>query len=93
MKKLIYTTDFSKNSVAALNYAAGLSKLLDAELIVLHIAEKVEKDKKKAYLHQKHKDLEAFTSLGRVLPLDFSIKSIKIWKPLPACIWKVLKTN
>ncbi|MGY5846948.1 universal stress protein [Salegentibacter sp. HM20] len=63
MKKLIYTTDFSKNSVAALNYAAGLSKLLDAELIVLHIAEKVEKENEKAYLLQKHKDLEAFTSL------------------------------
>lgn len=37
MKKIIYTTDFSENSVAALKYSYNLGKLLKADVIVLHI--------------------------------------------------------
>ena len=37
MKKIIYTTDFSENSVSALKYTYALSKLLQADVIVLHI--------------------------------------------------------
>lgn len=37
MKKIIYTTDFSDNSVSALKYTYALSKLLQVDVIVLHI--------------------------------------------------------
>lgn len=37
MKKIIYATDFSENSVAALQYAAEFSKLMGDDLIVLHV--------------------------------------------------------
>lgn len=37
MKKIIYATDFSENSVAALKYSYQLGKLLKADVIVLHI--------------------------------------------------------
>ena len=37
MKKIIYTTDYSDNSVSALKYTYALSKLLQAYVIVLHI--------------------------------------------------------
>ncbi|WP_081210156.1 universal stress protein [Salegentibacter sediminis] len=38
MKKIIYTTDFSKNSVAALKYAVALGEIFNTDVIVLHIA-------------------------------------------------------
>jgi len=37
MKKIIYTTDYSENSVSALKYTYALSKLLKAYVIVLHV--------------------------------------------------------
>jgi nucleotide-binding universal stress UspA family protein len=37
MKKILCTTDFSENSKKALKYAYRLSKLLNGELIVLHV--------------------------------------------------------
>jgi len=37
MKKIIYTTDYSDNSVSALKYTYALSTLLQADVIVLHI--------------------------------------------------------
>lgn len=37
MKKIIYATDFSENSVAALKYSHQLGKLLKADVIVLHV--------------------------------------------------------
>jgi len=37
MKKIIYTTDYSDNSVSALKYTYALSRLLKAYVIVLHI--------------------------------------------------------
>ncbi len=37
MKILLCATDFSKNSVMALKYASYLSKILEMELVVLHI--------------------------------------------------------
>ena len=37
MKKIIYATDFSENSVAALKYAYHLGKLLNTDVIVLHV--------------------------------------------------------
>ncbi len=40
MKKIIYTTDYSDNSVSALKYTYALSKLLQADVIVLHIFKK-----------------------------------------------------
>jgi nucleotide-binding universal stress UspA family protein len=40
MKKIIYTTDYSDNSVSALKYTYALSKLLHVDIIVLHIIKK-----------------------------------------------------
>ncbi|MCM4158704.1 universal stress protein [Antarcticibacterium flavum] len=37
MKKIIYATDFSENSVAALRYAYQFGKILNADVIVLHV--------------------------------------------------------
>ncbi len=37
MKKIIYATDYSENSVSALEYTYALSKLLQTDVIVLHI--------------------------------------------------------
>lgn len=37
MKKIIYATDFSENSVAALKYSHHLGKLLEVDVIVLHV--------------------------------------------------------
>lgn len=37
MKKIVYTTDFSENSVAALKYAQALGKLLKTDVIALHV--------------------------------------------------------
>ena len=38
MKKIVYTTDFSENSVAALKYAVALGELFNTDVIVLHVA-------------------------------------------------------
>ncbi|GAB2776662.1 universal stress protein [Salinimicrobium soli] len=37
MKKLIYTTDYSSNSIAALKYTASLGRSLNSDIIVLHV--------------------------------------------------------
>lgn len=39
MKKILYATDCSENSVAALHFSYALSKELDAELMALHVFE------------------------------------------------------
>ncbi|MCG2459985.1 universal stress protein [Flavobacteriaceae bacterium F89] len=39
MKKILYATDYSENSVPALRFSYALSKELDAELMVLHVFE------------------------------------------------------
>jgi nucleotide-binding universal stress UspA family protein len=46
MKKIIYTTDFSDNSVSVLKYTYALSKLLQAQVIVLHVFFKEQPDSK-----------------------------------------------
>ncbi|HEY9184044.1 MAG TPA: universal stress protein [Salegentibacter sp.] len=38
MKKIVYTTDFSKNSVAALKYAVALGEVFNTDVIALHVA-------------------------------------------------------
>lgn len=62
MKKIIYTTDYSDNSVAALKYAVSLAKLLKDDLIVLHIYDPSENNKhsKKEHLKEHQEKLEAF---------------------------------
>lgn len=47
MKKIIYTTDYSQNSVAALKYAVTLGELTETDVIVLHIYDPSEQDKEK----------------------------------------------
>jgi len=39
MKKILYATDYSENSVAALHFSYALSKKLNAELMALHVFE------------------------------------------------------
>ena len=39
MKRILYATDYSENSVAALHFSYALSKELDAELMAIHVFE------------------------------------------------------
>lgn len=47
MKKIIYTTDYSQNSVAALKYAVTLGEMIETDVIALHIYDPSEQDKEK----------------------------------------------
>lgn len=38
MNKILHPTDFSENASKALQFAISLSRKLDAELVILHIA-------------------------------------------------------
>lgn len=42
MKKIVYTTDFSENSVSALKYSVALSQLFNIDVIVFHVATSAE---------------------------------------------------
>jgi len=44
IKKILYTTDLSKNAIFAFQYAAYLSKKLGSEIIILHVIEKMSAD-------------------------------------------------
>ncbi len=37
MKTILYATDYSKNSVAALNYAHGIAEQMNSRLVVVHV--------------------------------------------------------
>lgn len=55
MKKIIYTTDYSQSSIAALQYAVKLGQLLKMDVIALHVyppSEEEGQDKKE--VRQKH---------------------------------------
>lgn len=58
MKKIIYTTDFSENSVAALKYAMALSEVFNADVLALHVATSAKLD-----LTKKHNEKEARLAL------------------------------
>lgn len=97
MKKIIYTTDFSENSIAALRYAYALSHLLQADLIALHVYHSGEffagsSQKKKD--REKHlKRLEEFCSsnLGEEFEkLDISVAALKGSK-IPSTIFEFVR--
>ena len=44
IKKILYTTDLSKNAIYAFQYAAYLSQKLGSEIIILHVIEKMSAD-------------------------------------------------
>ncbi len=97
MKKIIYTTDFSENSIAALKYAYALAPLLEADLIALHVYSNGElfaggSHKKKD--REKHLEkLENFcsTHLGKDFnKLDISVAAIKGSK-IPATIFDFVR--
>ncbi len=59
MKKIIYTTDYSESSVAALQYAVTLGRLLKMDVIALHVydpAEEEEQKKDKKQVRKQHQD-------------------------------------
>ena len=60
MKKIIYATDFSFNSVAALKYAAQLAQMLGDDLIALHVYPPGGEKMNGEFLKQHQKDLKAF---------------------------------
>jgi nucleotide-binding universal stress UspA family protein len=41
IKKILYTTDLSKNSAHAFRYAVALAKKFDAEIVILHVVEEL----------------------------------------------------
>lgn len=97
MKKIIYTTDFSENSVAALKYAYALSHLLQADLIALHVYNNGElfpgKSHKKKDREKHLKRLEEFCSsnLGEDFEkLDISAAAVKGSK-IPSAIFEFVR--
>lgn len=86
MKKLVYATDFSENSVAALKYTYELGKLLKTDIIVLHIFDpddlssaRTPSEKKEIISHHTRR-LQKFCSLNlqdNFENLDISIAVVK----------------
>jgi nucleotide-binding universal stress UspA family protein len=50
IKRILYATDLSTNAAFAFRYAVYLSKMSDAEIIILHVVEKVSPDAQLALL-------------------------------------------
>lgn len=50
IKKILYATDLSKNAIFAFRYAVYLSKLSQAEIVILHVVEKISSDAQLALL-------------------------------------------
>ena len=44
IQKILYATDLSKNAAYAFRYAVYLAKKLDAEIVILHVVEKISPD-------------------------------------------------
>lgn len=64
MKKIIYATDLSENSVAALHYAAQLARIMGDDLIALHVYPRNEGEKKNSdFFTHYQKELENFCKL------------------------------
>lgn len=64
MKKIIYATDFSNNSVAALQYAAEMARVMEDDLIALHVYPAHEADKPKSeILRDQQKELQDFCKI------------------------------
>lgn len=81
MKKIIYATDMSFNSVAALNYATQLARLMGDDLIALHVYPPNEAEKKNADFFKRHQEkLVNFYQLH--LKEDYDSKLIS-----PAVVW------
>ena len=58
IKRILYTTDLSKNSAHAFRYAIYFSKKFDAEIIILHVIEEMSQDAKlalEAYLDKEYR--------------------------------------
>ena len=59
INRILYATDLSKNAAFAFRYAVYLAKMSDAEIIILHVVEKVSPDAQLAllaYLDKKDRD-------------------------------------
>lgn len=56
MKKIIYATDFSENSVAALHYAIQLARIIGDDLIALHVYPPNEGEKKNSDSFKQHQN-------------------------------------
>ena len=58
IKKILYTTDLSRNSAHAFLYAINFSKKFDADIIILHVIEEMSEDAKlalEAYLDKEYR--------------------------------------
>ncbi|MFO7719889.1 MAG: universal stress protein [Gillisia sp.] len=79
MEKIIYATNFSKDSVAALKYSYGIRKLFNAEVIVLHVFDAGSDQDGKIKIIDKRRELEDFCSLNlgeKYDDLDLSVSII-----------------
>lgn len=50
IKKILYATDLSKNAAFAFRYAVYLAKMSQAEIVILHVVEKISPDAQLALL-------------------------------------------
>lgn len=59
IKKILYATDLSKNAAHAFWYAVYLAKNIDAEIVILHVVERMSHDAEltlRAYLPEKDRE-------------------------------------
>lgn len=79
MEKIIYATNFSKDSVAALKYSYAIRKLYKADVIVVHVFDAGSGADKKTKIIDKRRELEDFCSLHlgeKYDDLDLSVSVI-----------------
>ncbi|MCF4102726.1 universal stress protein [Gillisia sp. M10.2A] len=99
MKKIVHTTDYSENSIAALKYAYKVSKILGYDLIVLHIhnhknetASNLKLDVKEVIINE-NKRLKNFCSLH--LKKDFDelqiTAAVRKGTNVPSAIMKFIR--
>ena len=79
IKRILYTTDLSKNAAHAFRYAAAFSKKFDAEIIILHVIEEISADAKlalSAYLDEKYlKEKLSQKATGRIERIQKRLKA------------------
>jgi len=79
IKRILYTTDLSKNAAHAFRYAETFSKKFDAEIIILHVIEEISVDAKlalSAYLDEKYlKEKLGQKATGRIERIEKRLKA------------------
>ena len=77
VKKILYPTDFSPLSAAALNYASRLAAESGATLYIVHVDEQFQLNAaigEPAYLYASQRDVDVKNKLGKIVPTISGVK-------------------